>query len=223
MRILVVEDDVAIADEVALALRREGLTVDVVHNGSEGLDSLLGGPYAAVVLDWMLPGMDGLSVCQAARRAQVAVPVLMLTARDQVSDRVAGLEAGADDYLVKPFDVRELIARVKALVRRDKASKSGVVRVADLELDSQTKRVTRDGREINLTPREFELLEALVRNAGRTLTREVILSNIWGADENTENAVNFHVTSLRKKVDSWHPVKLIHTVHGFGYTLKAGD
>ena len=223
MRILVVEDDTAIADEVALALQREGMTVDVVNDGPAGLDALLVGPYAAVVLDWMLPGMDGLAVCQAARRASVAVPVLMLTARDQVSDRVAGLEAGADDYLVKPFDVRELLARVKALVRRDKAVKSGVVRVADLELDSNTKSVVRDGREINLTPREFELLEALVRNKGRTLTREVILTNIWGADENTENAVNFHVTSLRRKIDSWHPVKLIHTVHGFGYTLKAGE
>ena len=220
---MVVEDDVAIADEVALALRREGLAVDVVHDGPAGLDSILINPYAVVVLEWMLPGMDGLAVCQAARRAQVSVPVLMLTARDQVSDRVEGLEAGADDYLVKPFDVRELTARVRALVRRDKAVKSGVVQFADLELDSQTKRVVRAGREINLTPREFELLEALVRNRGRTLTREVILNNVWGADENTENAVNFHVTSLRRKVDSWHPVKLIHTVHGFGYTLRAED
>ncbi len=223
MRILVVEDDDAIAEEVAKALLREGFAVDVEHDGRSGLEQLLAGSHAVVVLDWMLPGMTGIQVCEAARRAQLTAPILMLTARDQIADRVEGLEAGADDYLVKPFDVRELVARVRALLRRDKAAKAGLVQLGDLELDSKSKRVTRGGREISLTPREFELLEALLRNAGRTLTREVILNNVWGADENTENVVNFHVTSLRKKVDSWHEVKLIHTVHGFGYTLKPPD
>ena len=179
--------------------------------------------YSLVVLDVMLPGMDGWAVCRELRRRRDAVPILMLTARDTVDDRVRGLEDGADDYLVKPFDYRELLARIRALIRRDKVMRTGVIKVADLEIDSRSHHVTRAGQEIRLTPREYSLLEALARNAGRTLTRDVILDRIWDREENTENAVNFHVTSLRKKVDAGHDVKLIHTVHGFGYVLRSSE
>lgn len=223
MRLLVVEDDVEIAEEIARTLKGDGHTVDVLHNGSDAPDAVSMGSYGLVVLDIMLPGMDGWSVCRELRKRREGVPVLMLTARDSVDDRVRGLEDGADDYLVKPFDARELLARVRALLRRDKVVRTGLIQVADLEIDSKAHRVTRAGEEIRLTPREYSLLEALARNVGRTLTREVILERIWDSEENTENAVNFHVTSLRKKVDAGRDVKLIHTVHGFGYVMRSPD
>jgi len=223
MRLLVVEDDEEIAEQIAHTLRGDGFTVDIVSNGRDAPDEVAMNSYSLVVLDIMLPGMDGWAVCRELRRRREAVPVLMLTARDSVDDRVRGLEDGADDYLVKPFDARELLARVRALIRRDKVVRTGVIKIADLEIDSKSHLVTRGGQEIRLTPREYSLLEALARNAGRTLTREAILDRIWGAEENTENAVNFHVTSLRKKVDGGHDVKLIHTVHGFGYVMRSPE
>ena len=145
----------------------------------------------------------------------------MLTARDTVDDRVRGFELGADDYLPKPFDFRELLARVRSLLRRDKIHRARVIRVADLEIDTTALRVQRGGREVHLTPREYSLLESLARNEGRTITREVILESVWNNEERLENTVNFHVTSLRKKIDAEFEPKLIHTVHGFGYVLKS--
>lgn len=223
MRLLVVEDDVDIAVEIARTLKGDGHAVDVVHDGEAALDAVAVGSYGLIVLDIMLPKLDGWGVCRELRRQRDGTPVLMLTARDSVDDRVRGLEDGADDYLVKPFDARELLARVRALLRRDKVVRTGVIQVADLEIDSRSHRVTRGGQEIRLTPREYSLLEALARNVGRTLTRDVILERIWGSEENTENAVNFHVTSLRKKIDAGYDVKLIHTVHGFGYVMRSPD
>src|SRR5437763_1178090 len=172
---------------------------------------------------WLVPGTgsrDGWSVCEALRIRRNPVPILMLTARGAVEDRVRGLNTGADDYLPKPFDFNELLARVRALLRRDQIHKSGSLQIADLEIDSTTRQVRRGGRELVLTPREFSLLEALARNEGRTLTREHILERVWGDDESYSNTVSFHVASLRKKVDTEDAVKLIHTVHGIGYVLR---
>jgi DNA-binding response OmpR family regulator len=223
MRLLVVEDDEEIAEQIAKTLRGDGYAVDVMHDGRDAAEKVAMNSYAMVVLDIMLPGMNGWSICRELRRRRDPTPILMLTARDSIEDRVRGLEDGADDYLVKPFDARELTARVRALLRRDKVVKTGIIKIADLEIDSRNNRVTRGGEEIRLTPREYSLLEALARNVGRTLTRDVILDRIWGSEENTENAVNFHVTSLRKKIDAGHDVKLIHTVHGFGYVMRSPD
>lgn len=223
MRLLVVEDDVEIAEQVARTLGKEGYSVDVIHDGDEAPDAVSLNTYGLVVLDVMLPGMNGWAICRELRHRRETVPILMLTARDSVDDRVRGLEDGADDYLVKPFDARELLARVRALLRRDKVVRTGVIRVGDLEVDSKARKVSRAGQEIRLTPREYSLLEALARNAGRTLTREVILESVWDSEENTENAVNFHVTSLRKKIDAGFETKLIHTVHGFGYVLRSPE
>jgi two-component system copper resistance phosphate regulon response regulator CusR len=169
----------------------------------------------------MLPRRDGWSICDAVRQQGISTPILMLTARDSIDDRVRGLDNGADDYLTKPFDMRELRARIAALLRRETAVRTGVIEIADLRIDTRSHTVERGGKSIVLTRREFDLLEALARNAGRTLTRDVILENVWNADENLENTVNFHVTSLRKKIDADFHDKLIETVHGFGYRLKS--
>jgi two-component system copper resistance phosphate regulon response regulator CusR len=220
MRVLLVEDDEVIADQIAAALRRERYTVDVAYDGEDGADMAAMNSYGLIVLDIMLPRKDGWAICNEVRERRDSVPVLMLTARDSVDDRIKGLEGGADDYLPKPFDIRELLARVKALVRRDKVHRTGIIRVADLEIDSNAHTASRAGQGLRLTPREFALLEALARNEGRTLTRQIIMESIWNNEESLENSVNFHVTSLRKKVDAPFERKLIHTVHGIGYVLK---
>lgn len=222
MRVLVVEDDEVIAQQLIHALSREGFDVDHAADGEAAVGETILRSYSLIVLDIMLPKLDGWQVCREVRENGFSAPILMLTARDTVDDRVRGLEEGADDYLPKPFDVRELLARVRALLRRDQAVKTGIIKVADLEIDSRARIVRRAGREISLTPREFSLLEALARNEGRTLTREMILENVWNSEENLENSVNYHVTSLRKKIDAPFENKLIQTVHGFGYSLRGG-
>lgn len=221
MRILLVEDDPIIGAEILSVLENEGHTVQHVTDGIQALDAQAMDDFKLIILDIMLPKLDGWQVCERLRQRKISTPILMLTARDSVDDRVRGLEGGADDYLSKPFDVRELLARVKALSRRDKVHKTGKIQVADLEIDSNAKTVTRAGKDIHLTPREYSLLEALARNEGRTITREVILESVWNNEERLENTVNFHITSLRKKVDADFEPKLIHTVHGFGYVLKS--
>ncbi len=220
MRILLIEDDVVIARSLKSALQKAGYAVDAADNGEDGLRAAEIGGYDAVVLDLMLPKRDGWSVCEELRRHKNNVPILMLTARDAVDDRVRGLESGADDYLPKPFDVRELVARIRALLRREKVHKGDSIRIADLEIDAAAHSVRRSGMEIKLTPREFSLLEALARNEGRTLTRDVILEDVWNGAESYPNTVNFHVTLLRKKIDADFEPKLIHTVHGIGYVLR---
>jgi DNA-binding response OmpR family regulator len=223
VRVLVVEDDAVIARQIASVLEREHLTVDIASDGEEGLNQAYIGGYGLIVLDIMLPKRDGWSVCADLRRNKETVPILMLTARDSVDDRIKGLEGGADDYLPKPFDVREFVARVKALLRRDKVHRTGIIQIVDLEIDTNAHTVKRAGQEIDLTPREFSLLEALARNQGRTLTRTIILDSIWNNEESLENTVNFHVASLRKKVDAPFETKLIQTVHGIGYVLRSSD
>lgn len=223
MRILVIEDDAIIAGLIRKGLEHARFEVQVRADGVTGLSAAREGVYQLIILDVMLPGIDGWSLCRALRERRDTTPVLMLTARDSIDDRVRGLEGGADDYLPKPFDFKELLARVRALLRRDKLHKTRVVRVADLEVDTATRQVTRAGGEIQLTPREYALLEALVLNEGRVLTREMIQDRVWLDDESFPATVNVHVANLRKKIDAGHAVKLIQTVHGIGYTLRAPD
>lgn len=220
MRILVVEDDLVIASGLERVLRKNGYHPDVAHDGETGLRLAFENNYALFVFDVMLPKMDGFELCRTVRRAKIDTPVLMLTARDTVEDKVEGLDTGADDYLVKPFSTQELLARLRALSRRQNALKSETVQIADLVLDGRTHTATRAGKDLKLTKREFTLLEALARNAGQILSRDVILERVWNNEEALPNTVNFHLSSLRKKLDADHPTKLIHTVHGFGYTLK---
>ena len=223
MRILLVEDDAVISKQIASVLESEQFKVDVAMDGDDGLDKALGGGYGLIVLDIMLPKRDGWSICTELRKMKETVPILMLTARDSVDDRIRGLEGGADDYLPKPFDVRELKARIQALLRRDKVHRTGVMQIADLEIDTKSHVVRRAGKEIDLTPREFSLLEALARNQGRILTRNLILESVWDNEESLENTVNFHVASLRKKIDAPFNEKLVQTVHGIGYVLRSKD
>ncbi len=219
MRILVVEDEAAIAEVVSLGLRQGGYVVDVAADGREGLALAQSSRYGLILLDVMLPHLDGWAVCQRLREAGDPTPILMLTARDTVTDRVKGLETGADDYLPKPFDFRELLARVHALLRRDRVHKGRMIQAADLEIDTTLRRVTRAGREIALTPREYDLLEALAGHQGQTLTREVIQERVWLDDDSLSNTVDAYVRLLRRKIDADFEVKLIQTVHGVGYKL----
>ncbi len=219
MRILVVEDDAPIAEVVSLGLRQAGYVVDVAADGRDGLAQAQSSRYGLILLDVMLPHLDGWALCERLREAGNPTPILMLTARDTVTDRVKGLETGADDYLAKPFDFRELLARVHALLRRDRVHKGRVIQAADLEIDTTLRRVSRAGREIALTPREYDLLEALAGHQGQTLTREVIQERVWLDDDSLSNTVDAYVRLLRRKIDADHAVKLIQTVHGVGYKL----
>ena len=220
MRILLVEDDDAIAEMIAGGLAEDHHTVDVAYDGKAGYRQARDIHYALLVLDLMLPGMDGWQICEALRASGDHTPILMLTARDAVSDRVRGLELGADDYLPKPFHFSELRARVHALLRRDRIHKARIIHIADLTIDTGLRRVIRAGREVLLTPREYALLEALASHEGQVLTREVIQERIWMDDDSYSNTVDVRIGGLRRKIDAEHPIKLIHTVHGIGYTLR---
>lgn len=223
MRILLIEDDTAIASVVRRGLQSARFEVDWAADGHEGLRLAQEREYGLILLDLMLPGIDGWKICETLRSRRNPTPILMLTARDAVSDRVRGLELGADDYLPKPFDFTELVARVKALIRRDRLHKGRVIRVADLEIDTDASVVRRGGQEIHLTRREYTLLEALAANEGRVLTREVILDRVWMDEESYSNTVDVHIGLLRKKIDAGQAVRLIHTVHGVGYTLRGPE
>ena len=221
MRILLVEDEEGIAEAVRRGLEKARYRVDIASSGEECLALAEGGGHALVVLDVMLPDIDGCTVCERLRKARNAVPILMLTARDAVSDRVRGLEAGADDYLVKPFDFSELLARVRALLRRDKVHRARVVEVGDLVMDTTARRVTSAGREIALSPREYALLETLALAEGRVLTREVLQDIVWTDEEVYANTIDAYIGHLRRKMDQGYPAKLIQTIHGVGYRLEA--
>ncbi|MCS6860206.1 MAG: response regulator transcription factor [Abditibacteriales bacterium] len=220
MRILLIEDEPDIAAVVKQGLEEAGYVVDVAEDGMQGLDLAAERNYALILLDLMLPRLDGWRVCEELRARRDTTPILMLTARDAVSDRVRGLDLGADDYLPKPFDFDELLARVRALLRRDSIHKTRIIRIADLEIDTGTRRVSRAGQEIVLTPREYSLLVALAARQGRVLTRDVIRETVWADEDSYSNTVDVYIGLLRKKIDAGHEVKLIHTVHGLGYTLK---
>jgi heavy metal response regulator len=222
MRILLVEDDRKVASFIRKGLTEEGYAVDVAHEGETGLLMGLDRLHDVIVLDVMLPGKPGFQVLRELRQAKVTTPVLLLTARDAVEDKVQGLDAGADDYLTKPFAFAELLARVRALLRRGKSAQSPALQVADLTLDPAARTVKRGGETIPLTNREFALLEYFLRNPGRVLTRTRIAEHVWdySFDAGT-NVIDVYVNYLRKKVDAGREPKLIHTVRGAGYVLKA--
>jgi two-component system OmpR family response regulator len=224
MRVLVVEDDASIAEFVAGGLRQEGYAVDVADNGIDGLELAQSQPYDAAVVDVMLPRLDGLSLVTALRRASVNLPVLFLSARHSVDDRVRGLQTGGDDYLTKPFAFPELLARVQALSRRGPLSLEPTeLSVGDLHLDRLTRRVERAGQLIELRPREFALLEYLMRHQGKVVSKTMIVSHIWDYSFDTgTNAVDVLVYRLRDKIDRNFEPKLLHTVRGVGYVLKVG-
>ncbi len=221
MRILLIEDEVAIAAVVKRGLERSGYSVTAIHDGAEGLEVALSEEWALILLDLMLPGRDGLDICRSLRARRNTTPILMLTARDAVPDRVRGLEVGADDYLPKPFAFEELLARVRALLRRESVHRTSLIQIRDIEIDTTTRRVTRAGVEVALTPREWTLLEALVRSEDRPLSRETILSRVWDDEGRTgSNTVDVYINQLRRKIDTDAEVKLIHTIHGIGYVLR---
>lgn len=220
MRLLLVEDDVPNAAIIKRCLEEEHYSVDIARDGVSGLRMALASEYAVILLDLMLPGMDGWKICEALRAERIATPLLILTARGAVEDRVRGLEIGADDYLPKPFDFAELLARIRALQRRDKVHKGRILRIAHLEIDTGPRRVACAGQEVFLAPQEYALLEALARNEGRTLSRDVILNTVWKNEDSYSNSVDVHINILRKKIDAGQPVKLIHTVRRVGYMLK---
>jgi DNA-binding response OmpR family regulator len=222
MRVLLVEDDRKAARVLRQGLQEEGFTVDVAHKGDEGEYQAAINDYDVIVLDWLLPGKSGIDVCRELRARGVATPILMLTARDAVADRVTGLNTGADDYLTKPFAFVELLARIRALLRRGETAQAPVLRIGDLALDPVSHRVTRGDRRIVLTPKEYALLEYLMRHGGRVVTRTELGEHVWQEEHDTlTNLVDVHVSHLRRKVDGGAATPLIHTVRGRGYRLAA--
>jgi heavy metal response regulator len=221
MRILVVEDALKVASFIKRGLEASQYQVDVEYDGEAGLNRLFTDAYDLVILDVMLPKMDGFRVVEAMRKQRVNVPVLLLTARGAVEDKVTGLDVGADDYLTKPFAFEELLARVRALLRRGVAGPE-ILEIADLHLDPAKHAVTRAGKRIDLTAKEFALLEYLLRRQGQVLSRSVIAQHVWGVDYDTfTNVIDVYINYLRKKIDSEFTIKLLHTVRGTGYVLKA--
>ncbi len=223
MRVLVVEDDAVIAGFIVKGLEEAGYVVDHARDGERGLQMAVAGPYDAAVIDVMLPRLDGLGLIEALRRRKIATPVLILSARRSVDDRVKGLQVGGDDYLTKPFAFSELLARVQALIRRASgATEPTQLIFGDLSLDLLTRQVVRGGRSLDLRPREFALLEYLMRNAGRVVSKTMIISHVWNyAFDPRTNVVDVLIHRLREKVDRGFETRLIHTVRGMGYVLKS--
>jgi len=221
MRILVVEDEEKVASFIRKGLTEERYAVDAANDGEEGLLFAQMNPYDLIILDLMLPKMDGFKVLEALRADSIATPVLVLTARDNINDKVRGLDLGADDYLTKPFAFAELLARVRALLRRGNPEKSPILKIADLTLDPASRRVERAGQVIDLTAKEYALMEYFMRHQGRVLTRTMIAEHVW--DQNFDsytNVIDVYVNYLRKKIDQGFDEKLIHTVRGAGYVMR---
>jgi len=224
MRILLVEDDRRIARFVAKGLREQSYAVDVTGDGDDAFYKASVNDYDAAILDVMIPGRDGFQLCRDMRSSGIAVPVIMLTARDTVLDRITGLDSGADDYLIKPFAVTELLARLRALLRRGQVVRPATIHIADLLLDTRAQKATRSGRELSLTSKEYALLEYLAREEGRVVSRAEIAEHVW--DENFDpltNLIDVHINRLRRKVDNEFSTKLIHTRRGSGYILASLD
>lgn len=220
MRILLIEDNRRLSDSLRMILQDDGYVVDVAFDGLEGEELATLASYDVILLDIMLPEKDGLAVCRSLRLKHVSTPVLMLTARDALPDRVTGLDSGADDYLVKPFEVDELRARIRALLRRESVDKSALLRAGDLALDPATHHVQRGERSIDLTAKEFALLEYLIRRPGRIVTRQMAEEHLWSYNHTVaSNIVDVYIRRLRRKIDDPSPVKLIETVRGSGYRL----
>jgi DNA-binding response OmpR family regulator len=226
VKVLIVEDEIKLGNILYQGLREQGMTVDVARDGAKGLALALAGPYDAIVLDVMLPQKNGFEVLRELRAAGSRTPVLMLTARAGIEDRVKGLDLGADDYLPKPFAFQELLARIRAITRRPAVEPLTVLRMADLEVNPQQREVRRAGQLIELTTREFALLEFLLRHKESVVTRAMILDQVWDADyegEGGSNVVEVYINYLRRKVDQPFPRKLIHTVRGTGYLMQEKD
>ena len=221
MRILVVEDDPEIVGFLDKGLSDSGYQVASEASGEDGYLAARYNPYDLVVLDLMLPDMDGIEIARRLRQEGIRTPILMLTARDTEQDKVLGLDVGADDYLTKPFGFAEFLARVRALLRRESLSRSSVMRVADLEVDTAARRAFRDGRELVLSAREYALLEYLVHHAGQVVTRDLLSENVWADADVESNVIDVYVGYLRQKIDAPFPKPLIHTVRGLGYSLRA--
>jgi two-component system copper resistance phosphate regulon response regulator CusR len=223
MKILIIEDEAKTAAYLHKGLSEQGFVVDTTSSGDEGLEMASAGQskYELIILDVMLPGRDGWSVMRELREKGVHTPVLFLTARDTVQDRVKGLELGADDYLVKPFAFSELLARIRSILRRSPSRQLGTLKLADLELDLTAHKVTRQGKRLDLTPKEFALLSLLLRRCGEVLSRTLIAEQVWDMNFNSDsNVVDVHVRRLRMKMDDPYERKLIHTVRGVGYVLE---
>ena len=223
MRILIVEDEKKMAGVVRAGIAADGFEVEVAHTGEEGFFLASTKATDLVVLDLSLPGRDGIEVLQELRKKYPSLPVLILTSRDTVTDRVAGLDAGADDYLVKPFAFPELLARIRALLRRGKSEQLSKLQIGDLELESSSRRVVRDGKELTLTVREFELLEYLLRNKGRVVSREMLARDVWKETARytpLDNVIDVHIAHLRRKIDEPFEKKLLHTVRGVGFVVR---
>ena len=222
MRVLVVEDERRIADFISRGLSEHGYAVDVAYDGDEALDWPAVADFDVIILDVMLPVRDGIEVCRTLRERGLRTPILMLTARDAVEDRVRGLDSGADDYLVKPFAFAELLARLRALTRREPAALGTVLQVGDLILDTGTREASRQGMSSELTSKEYALLEYLMRHANQVLTRTMIAEHVWSYDfDNATNVIDVHIRNLRRKIDDPFPTKLIQTVRGAGYRISA--
>ncbi len=220
MQILVVEDEQRMAELLRRTLQEEGHQVILASDGKEGFEIARSSPFDVIILDVMLPGMDGVTVARQLRERRNQTPVLMLTARDAPSDIIKGLDCGADDYLTKPFSIDILLARVRAVSRRGAVARPVFLEISDVKLDPASRRVTRAGEVLGLTPREYKLLELLMRNPGRAISRDSILESVWGFDSDVnENTLEVFVRQLRLKVDTREP-KLIHTVRGFGYMMR---
>ena len=220
MRVLVVEDERRIADFISKGLSEQGYGVDIAYDGEEALHWADVAEFDVIVLDVMLPVRDGIEVCRTLRERGSRTPILILTARDAIEDRVRGLDSGADDYLVKPFAFAELTARIRALTRREPAAKGTVLRAADLVLDTTTREVSRGGARIDLTTKEYALLEYLTRHPNQVLTRTMIAEHVWSYDfDNATNVIDVHIRNLRRKIDDPFSAKLIHTVRGAGYRI----
>jgi DNA-binding response OmpR family regulator len=220
MRILLVEDNRRLSDSLRMILQEDGYAVDTAYDGIDGEEAGLLPGYDVIILDIMLPGKDGLEVCRELRNRRINTPILMLTARDALEDRVIGLDSGADDYLVKPFEVDELRARIRALLRRESTDKTGLLNVADLELDPATHSVRRAGQQIELTAKEFSLLEYMMRHPNHLITREMAEQHLWSYDHLVaSNVVDVYIRRLRRKLDDPYPVKLFETLRGAGYKI----
>jgi heavy metal response regulator len=222
MRVLVVEDEKKIAEFVRKGLTEQGYAVDLAFDGEEALAWPAVAEFDVIILDVMLPQRDGLDVCRTLRQRGLKTPILMLTARDAIDDRVTGLDSGADDYLVKPFAFAELLARLRAVSRRQPAVLDAELRVADLEVDTSTRTASRAGHEIELTTKEYTILEYLMRNRDRVMTRTMIAEHVWNYDfDNASNVIDVHIRNLRRKIDDGFQTKLIRTVRGAGYRISA--
>lgn len=220
MRILIVEDDKKVGAFLQKGLREEQYAVDVCTNGIDALYYAQINTYDVIILDVMLPGKDGFTVCREMRQNSILTPIIMLTAKDSVEDKVIGLSEGADDYLTKPFSFEELLARIRALLRRSQDYKTKALKVGDLEMEPLRHLVTRSGKKINLTGKEYALLEYLMRNKGRVVTQSMIIEHVWDMNyEGISNVVNVYISHLRKKIDKNAKIKLIHTIRGYGYKI----